>query len=150
MGTTNLLIQAAKQAVPSTSSRSRANSQPDTPGTSTPLYSTVINVGSEHVPPKSYSPVWLGRQNSYSELSPRSLLAFTSLNGSNENNDSGYEETVNLIKTEHLTAARSSVNSKELLKYIESEIEKDCEALNMFLGAAQAIFVGYCLKCILT
>jgi aspartate kinase len=143
MGTTNLLIQAAKQAVPSSSSRSRANSQPETPGSTTPFSSFLAssNVGSgRFTPPKSYSPVRIGRQNSYSESPTRTLsqsLAFTSLNGSNENNNSGYEDTVDLIKSEHLVAARSSVNSKEILEYIENEIEKDCEKLKMFLGAAQ-------------
>lgn len=164
LGTTNLLIQAAKQAVPSSStSRSRANSQPDTPGTSTPLSSfwaannnSNNNGGSDRDRSISKSPVRLGRKGSYynseSPTATRSLsqsLMFTNLNGSNNTNgingngtSSGkpdYEETVDLIKSEHLIAARSSVSSAEILETIEAEIERDCESLKMFLGAAQVL-----------
>jgi aspartate kinase len=45
--------------------------------------------------------------------------------------------TVDLIRTEHLEAAKASIQSQDILLELEEEIEKDCEWLRGFLFAAQ-------------
>ncbi len=47
--------------------------------------------------------------------------------------------TVDLIHSEHLTAACSLIRDQNLLKQLEAEVERDCEGLRTFLFAAQVI-----------
>lgn len=54
-----------------------------------------------------------------------------------EQNLPEYYATVDLIKSEHLTAARRTIVDSEILQELEEEIEKDAEWLRGFLGAAQ-------------
>ena len=49
----------------------------------------------------------------------------------------GYHVTVDLIRSEHLAAARSAVRDPEILKELQDEIERDCEWLRNFLLAAK-------------
>ena len=51
-----------------------------------------------------------------------------------------YHVTVDLIRREHLIAARSSVRDPEILRELEEEIERDCEWLRNFLLAAKVCF----------
>ena len=50
-----------------------------------------------------------------------------------------FNETVDLIRSEHFTAARSSVHSPDILRELEMEIEHDCDTLRSFLFATQVI-----------
>ena len=50
-----------------------------------------------------------------------------------------FNGTVDLIKSEHVAAARASVRDPEILHALEEEIERDCESLRSFLLAAQVI-----------
>lgn len=51
-----------------------------------------------------------------------------------------YHVTVDLIRSEHLAAARSSIRDPEILKELQEEIERDCEWLRNFLLAAKVCF----------
>jgi aspartate kinase len=44
--------------------------------------------------------------------------------------------TVDILRTEHLDAARASVKDPFILKELEEEIERDCDWLRNFLFAA--------------
>jgi aspartate kinase len=48
-----------------------------------------------------------------------------------------FNTTVDIIRSEHLNAARASVTDPFLLEELEAEIEKDCDWLRGFLFAAQ-------------
>ena len=50
-----------------------------------------------------------------------------------------FAATVDLIRSEHIEAARSLIRDQELLAGLEEEIDRDCEALRGFLRAAQVI-----------
>lgn len=51
-----------------------------------------------------------------------------------------YHVTVDLIRSEHLAAARSSVRDPGILKELQEEIERDCDWLRNFLLAAKVCF----------
>ena len=53
-----------------------------------------------------------------------------------------FNSTVDLLRSEHLTAARSTVRDPEILKELEAELERDIDALRSFLFAAQVRFGG--------
>lgn len=48
-----------------------------------------------------------------------------------------FNATVDLIHSEHMTAAKLSVRDPTLLAELEAEINKDCDWLRGFLFAAQ-------------
>ena len=50
-----------------------------------------------------------------------------------------FDHTVDLIRSEHLTSAKSLIRDPILLKQLEDEIIKDTEVLRKFLEAAQVI-----------
>ncbi len=50
-----------------------------------------------------------------------------------------FHRTVDILKNDHLLAARRAVKDRELLDELEDEIERDCEGLRSFLSAAQII-----------
>jgi aspartate kinase len=51
-----------------------------------------------------------------------------------------YHVTVDLIRSEHLAAARSSIRDPKILEELQEEIERDCEWLRNFLLAAKVCF----------
>ena len=57
----------------------------------------------------------------------------TSANGAS----SSFNGTVDILRLEHLTAARSTVRDPVILKELEYEIERDIDSLRSFLFAAQ-------------
>ncbi|EED84919.1 predicted protein [Postia placenta Mad-698-R] len=125
LGTTNLLLRAAKEALQRTSSPS------DTPGSMTPaLFSQASQV---------QSPVGSPRQRSTS--SPREL--FTpggSFSMSQANHAPAvFNSTVDIIRSEHITAARAAIRDSEILRELELEIDRDCDGLRSFLFATQVI-----------
>ncbi|KAF8621329.1 hypothetical protein AX15_007866 [Amanita polypyramis BW_CC] len=83
---------------------------------------------------------------SRSGSSPRSSSPqpFTSIFQSNGNSNShesvpDFVKTVDLLREEHITAARSAINNSEIFKELEAEMERDCEWLRNFLFAAKLI-----------
>ncbi|QRV96208.1 amino acid kinase family [Ceratobasidium sp. AG-Ba] len=50
-----------------------------------------------------------------------------------------FSRTVDLIRMEHVAAARDLIRDPDLLRELENEILRDCEGLRAFLGAAQLI-----------
>ena len=48
-----------------------------------------------------------------------------------------FNTTVDVIRSEHLYAARSSVRNPDILKDLEAEIDRDCDSLRSFLFATQ-------------
>jgi aspartate kinase len=48
-----------------------------------------------------------------------------------------FSATVDLIRSEHLAAAKDSIETPEILQEIEAEIHRDCDWLRAFLFAAQ-------------
>lgn len=49
-----------------------------------------------------------------------------------------FNKTVDIIRVQHLDAARAAVRNPEVLQALEAEIERDCDWLRGFLFAAQA------------
>ena len=139
LGTTNLLLKASSEALqrpPAGGQQSPGCFTPATNQTShnhdwtSPLHSPVESPGSRS-PPRSVPP--------NGGLS--STLIMSSILPSRENDHPSFFATVNLIRSEHLTAARTSITSHAILRELEEEIEKDCDALRSFLMAVQ---VGIC------
>lgn len=63
---------------------------------------------------------------------------------------SGFDETVEKIKEDHLKAAREAVrDDRELLAELEDDIEFDCERLRRLLLAAQVRVVSFSPRCYL-
>ena len=130
LGTTNLLLKAASEALQRT--RSPTETGTNTPNGFTPGFS------------QGQSPV--GSPRPRSKSSPRSdspfgTLAMTSASGAS----TSFNSTVDLLRSEHLTAARSTVRDPEILKELEAELERDIDSLRSFLFAAQVctIYTGY-------
>ena len=48
-----------------------------------------------------------------------------------------FNVTVDLIRSEHMSAAKESVKNPEILQELEAEIDRDCDWLRSFLFAAQ-------------
>ncbi|KAL4251984.1 aspartate kinase [Abortiporus biennis] len=123
LGTTNLLLQSASQALQSSRSAS------GTPGTNTP-----------NGPFSHFSFSQPGSPKARSKSSPRSDTAFGSLAMTPTNQATpSFNTTVDLIRSEHLNAARSAVRDPQILATLEAEIEQDCDGLRSFLFAAQVI-----------
>ncbi|CAL1708709.1 unnamed protein product [Somion occarium] len=123
LGTTNLLLKAASEALQPVRNTSAAN----TPGNVTPngLFSPLSPNGSPR--PRSKS-------NSRSD----SVFGTFSMT-STKDGEPSFNRTVDMIRLEHLNAARSSVRDPSLLKELEAELERDCDGLRSFLFAAQVI-----------
>ncbi|KAF9057159.1 Aspartate/glutamate/uridylate kinase [Panaeolus papilionaceus] len=117
LGTTNLLLRAASEAL-----QPRVKSAGDsTSGAATPVSRGLFGArgggstsgnGSDH----SASP----------PTSPKSRIP-------------DFYQTVDLIRDEHLIAARAAISDPEILEEIEDEIEHDCDWLRNFLVAAKII-----------
>ncbi|KAH9911164.1 Aspartate/glutamate/uridylate kinase [Amylocystis lapponica] len=127
LGTTNLLLRAASEAL------QRSASPSGTPGHVTPstLFSRLAQVQSPAdnslqrcaSPPRPESTTFASLA-----MTPDRSYAVPAFNG-----------TVDILRTEHLNAARSSVRDPEILRDLEAEIERDCDSLRSFLFAAQVI-----------
>ncbi|KAH9179017.1 aspartate kinase [Lactarius sanguifluus] len=111
LGTTNLLLRAASEAL----QRAPQVRSPLQSGAATPSY---ISRGS-----RTGSPPHIA-----------DLLA-----DQHTNEVSSFNKTVDLIRSEHITAARGCVKGKENLSELEADIDRDCENLRAFLFAAQVI-----------
>ncbi|KAG8923315.1 Aspartokinase [Tulasnella sp. 418] len=121
LGTTNLLLRAASEAL-----RPSSNA---TPSAITSGYQT---------------PSYFGRSGAQTPSPPRSsssppLATFNGFTSLNSIGPAAFSITVDLIRSEHIKAARELIRSPGLLKELETEIERDCEGLRGYLHAAQII-----------
>ncbi|KAJ3498166.1 hypothetical protein NLJ89_g10253 [Agrocybe chaxingu] len=140
LGTTNLLLRAASEALKREKPAGASAS-----GSATPVSRGLFGVGggiarngSDHSMSPPTSPK--ARSRSSRSSSPQPLFGFTPLNGSHPaETQPEYSVTVNLIRQEHVTAARNSIRDAEILKELEEEIDRDCEWLRSFLFAAKII-----------
>ena len=117
LGTTSLLLRAASEAL------HRRGKTTSTPGTTTP-----VSKGSF---PYSQSPPTDPPSRSGSNSPPPTDKTFIDFNG-----------TVDLIRQDHFNAAKASVRDPDILKELESEIDKDCDWLRGFLFAARVSFLS--------
>jgi len=53
-----------------------------------------------------------------------------------------FNVTVDLVREQHVEAARASVQDPDILGELEEEIEKDCDWLRSFLFAAKVCIQG--------
>ncbi|KAK7684980.1 hypothetical protein QCA50_011815 [Cerrena zonata] len=133
LGTTNLLLQAASEALQS--SRSRSGSIANTPGNVTPNSPSPMTPVSD-----SFS----FRARSKSSSRSDSIFASFSMTPASGQKEpeapkNSFNRTVDLIRSEHMTAARTSIRDPDILKQLQDEIERDCDGLRDFLFAAQVI-----------
>ncbi|KAG8216369.1 Aspartate/glutamate/uridylate kinase [Butyriboletus roseoflavus] len=125
LGTTNLLLKAAAEAKRRPSSKTHSRSETTTP---------ITNATSGRPSAESCSP----RTRS---SSPTSIaFSFTPLSSPQPGqNVPEFSATVDLIRSDHLAAAKASIESTQILHEIEAEIHRDCDWLRAFLFAAQVI-----------
>ncbi|KAI0263030.1 aspartate kinase [Gloeopeniophorella convolvens] len=115
LGTTNLLLRAASEALqrgPPTST------SPIRSGAATPLTTSLIFRSARTGSPP-------GTPNGVSDPPLSDAPSFST--------------TVDMIRSEHVTAARQCIKGKEVLAELEAEIDRDCEGLRAFLYATQVI-----------
>ncbi|KAJ1302241.1 hypothetical protein OPQ81_001062 [Rhizoctonia solani] len=145
LGTTNLLLQAATEAL----------RQPALGGINTPSRSNSIS-SSGGLPwsPTPKRPSQLQTPSFSRAASPGTgldKLAARNAGGSPPRGHSpptpvsaasapvSFSRTVDLICTEHVAAARELIRDPDLLRELEHEIIRDCDGLRAFLGATQLI-----------
>ncbi|KAF8341955.1 Aspartate/glutamate/uridylate kinase [Amanita rubescens] len=132
LGTTNLLLRAASEALrrPSKSVNGHCS------GAATPISRDSSLFGSN-----SNSPQLSPRLRSGSFPRSTSPQPFTSFSQLNEHADAvpDFVKTIDLLREEHVTAARAAVRDSDILKELEAEIDRDCEWLRTFLFAAKLI-----------
>ncbi|BEJ11659.1 hypothetical protein CspHIS471_0201190 [Cutaneotrichosporon sp. HIS471] len=146
LGTTNLLLQASREALQPASARATAS------GYQTPLYPKRVGSGyfSQSMMSSLSSLKDNGRSSSPSPFQPSGRARANTgssgtetpsewANGSNETFEAGFNGTVDTIKRGHIAAARKALNRGPLREELEDEIERDCEALRAFLNAANII-----------
>ncbi|KAI0088997.1 aspartate kinase [Irpex rosettiformis] len=126
LGTTNLLLKAASEAL----SQKKTPGSPN--GTETPngIFGR-FNASQPATP--------LDGSRPRSKSSPKSDSAGTPLLPISCAPDTSFNRTVDVLREEHLIAARASVRDPEVLKELEDEIDRDCDSLRSFLFAAQVI-----------
>jgi aspartate kinase len=132
LGTTNLLLRSASEAL------QRRTKSCSSPGTTTPVTRGLFGAGfdgsqSPPLSPPLHRESPFGSQTSFPSLIvPKSGQALPKFN-----------VTVDLIREQHITAARASVRDPYIMGELEEEIEKDCDWLRSFLFAAQVCFQGW-------
>ncbi|KAH7332810.1 aspartate kinase [Rhizoctonia solani] len=145
LGTTNLLLKAATEAL----------RQPALGGLNTPTRSNSISSSGglpwSPTPRKAAQPQTPSFSRAASPGTGLDKLADRKAGGSPPREASpptpvsavspavSFSLTVDLIRTEHVSAARELIRDPNLLQGLEHEIARDCEALRAFLGAAQLI-----------
>ncbi|KAH7882316.1 Aspartate/glutamate/uridylate kinase [Phlebopus sp. FC_14] len=133
LGTTNLLLRAASEA------RQRPPSKPayaySYSGAVTPL---TTNGGTFPCPADSTLPSPPSRSSSPPQRAVYPLTPLTTPHPGQPFPE--FNKTVDLIRSEHLNAARECVvNHADVLRELEDEIDRDCDWLRGFLFAAQVI-----------
>ncbi|VDC03815.1 unnamed protein product [Peniophora sp. CBMAI 1063] len=114
LGTTNLLLRAASEALRprQTSTQATSFSSPAPSGTQTPLNTSMF----------------LERARSFSGSPPRA-----------DSGQPAFSATVDVIREQHLLAAREVVRDSSIRAELEAEIARDCDGLRSFLLATQVI-----------
>lgn len=130
LGTTNLLIRAASEAL------RRPHKTATNSGMATPTNGLFRGM--------SYSDQSISdspRARSLSSPRSTSPVPFTPLSPltvpQTGQSTPEFNATVDLIRLEHMTAARASVRDPEILLELEAEIDRDCDWLRGFLFAAK-------------
>lgn len=128
LGTTNLLLKAAAEARRRSSTKTHCKS-----GVTTPVTNGIFGRPYDASSPRTRS------------SSPTSIaFSFTPLSGSQSaQNVPEFSATVDLIRSEHLAAAKGSIENPGVLQDIEAEIHRDCDWLRAFLFAAQVRSILY-------
>jgi aspartate kinase len=121
LGTTNLLLRAASEAL-----KRDPPSNGLTSGLTTPSWTPLGRTSEPTTPPDT--PV----DYVSSVTSPGEMFGLASV-------VPAFSATVELIRNEHVSAARANVRDKYILRELEAELERDCEALRGFLFATQII-----------
>lgn len=160
LGTTNLLLRAASEALQRTSS----SASPGTPGIATPTIpaatagiahskgfwsrkesvSSVVSMTNGMSGVNGTASTQRSRADTPNPSSPRSPSSspspFSSFHTPAHNDCFSiqpFHATVDLLRQDHLSAARSTVRDPIILAELETEIIRDCERLREFLFAAQ-------------
>jgi len=134
LGTTNLLLRAASEALQRPSKRSPL-AEPVTPA-------SPATFGELRDP--SASPPSVPRSRNFSS-SRSTSPGFPSTLGSLTQTDKpmpDFNATVDLIRQEHIAAARKSIRDPEILQRLETGVNRDCDWVRNFLFAAQVS--GHC------
>ncbi|WWD19710.1 hypothetical protein CI109_104174 [Kwoniella shandongensis] len=163
LGTTNLLLQASREALqgPSSSNQRQRSSSQSQSGTTTPFFPKRVGSGffgkdlsasggsgmsssisslTQLDSARSASPSpFTSSANIRSRSPPQSPLGETSASSSSNSDLPAFHATVDIIKKGHLEAARATLRAGLLRDELEFEIEGDCEDLRSFLQAAQII-----------
>ncbi|KAG1752240.1 Aspartate/glutamate/uridylate kinase [Suillus lakei] len=126
MGTTNLLLKAASEA------RQR-HKLFNGSGTMTPSTNGIFRRSSDT------SPTTPMRRSSSSPSSPSTGALTPLITPQTGQSQPEFNVTVDLIRSEHMNAAKASVKNPEILQELEAEIDRDCDWLRSFLFAAQVI-----------
>ena len=134
LGTTNLLLKASSEALqrPAVGTGHGALGTSSTPCSqdwTSPLHSP----HGSRSPSRSVIP----NGGLSSSLMMSSTLTMSSMHPPTENDGPAFFATVDLIRSEHMAAARSSITNLAVLGELEDEIAKDCDALRSFLMAIQ-------------
>ncbi|KAG2058187.1 aspartate kinase [Suillus hirtellus] len=127
LGTTNLLLKAASEA-----QRQRHKLFNDC-GTTTPSLNGIFRRSSET------SPTTPMRRSSRSPSSPSTGALTPLMTPQTGQSQPEFNVTVDLIRSEHMDAAKTSIQNPEILQELEAEIDQDCDWLRSFLFAAQVI-----------
>jgi aspartate kinase len=131
LGTTNLLLRAASEAL-------RCSHKKTNSGSTTPFTNGLFRGVSYSEAPSAPDSPRARSSSSTRSASPTPLSSLTPLTVPQAGQTSPkFNATVDLIRTEHLLAARTSVRDPYILEELEAEIEKDCDWLRGFLFAAQ-------------
>ncbi|KAG9025248.1 Aspartokinase [Tulasnella sp. UAMH 9824] len=130
LGTTNLLLKAAGEALKRPDRNAAPPMSPGT-GTQTPAYNFWGHSQTNSPSPPRRSSASAGSSR---PGSPSRVSSFSSITSS-----ASFSETVDLIRSEHFKAAKDLIRDQELLKELEAEIDRDCEGLRGYLFAAQVL-----------
>ncbi|KAG1738712.1 Aspartate/glutamate/uridylate kinase [Suillus lakei] len=126
LGTTNLLLKAASEA------RQR-HKLFNGSGTMTPSTNDIFRRSSKTSPD---TPM---RRSSSSPSSPSTGALTPLVTPQTGQSQPEFNVTVDLIRSEHVNAAKASIKNPEILQELEAEIDRDCDWLHNFLFAAQVI-----------
>jgi aspartate kinase len=164
LGTTNLLLQASREALTPSPNSFSPSAEP-TSGSATPFYPKRVGSGyfNEGLNGMTSNPneASAGLNASISSLrdmklsrssSPSPFQPSTSSPSSSgvlpprtpgfetpSSNLPAFHKTVDQLKKDHLEAARNAVQDPALLRELNEEIERDLDRLRSFLSAAQII-----------
>ncbi|KAK0495386.1 Aspartate/glutamate/uridylate kinase [Armillaria luteobubalina] len=134
LGTTNLLLRAASEVLVRRKTAGIGGVSTPGTGTVTPTLFGRIKDTSQSPP---MSPV---RSRSSSDHQRQTFNCLAPLSVPQAGQELPvYNVTVDLIRQEHINAARESVRDLDIRKELEAEIESDCDWLRSFLFASQVI-----------